>query len=345
MQVIVIADQTTENAERFDAHIVAENWREASPHTEVIAFPFAANQSAVRGVWEFHERRAGGSTGTKILTPDVKVEGWQRTLAHAMLSAVAQESTRIVIALPRYAYPDSGVELLLELLSAGRETQTQSADLLANPHEYIGAVQELSQLFRTVDLVITHTENVPLTGMHGMSGTAGLLGDLSQDESQARERVNATLLHGLDKIGLPATSSRSLLSTAPNTTSAKELARHDAAGAAGGLGFALLALGARALPLNQALSGQFNLPQAIAGADLLVVKQEVVDGRTFAHSTLGIVTSHALKYAVPVIALTGEQIMSTRELAASGVSACYTIPPQELVTMSGRLARSWSPNR
>lgn len=370
MHVLVIADQNDSSstlgisprlktpnhsgnfaAGQLDAEKIANAWSSAAPHVTVQPIPFAATADALPKVWAYHSGLGIGVEGTALVVCLPHDENWQAQIAEEIFGAVDAGATRLVVALPRYAYPDAGVGVLSELLSLVEyhEAKTASREL-TNPENFHNSVYKLSEFFAQVDVIVAHSENLPLTGMHGMSGTAGLLGDLSQQESQDLERVNAQLLHGLTKFGAPQQDQKRTglelqLTSGSGNQTYKELARHDAAGNAGGLGFALLVAGARALPLNLVLSGVFNLPQAVAGSDLIVVKQEHLDGRTFSHSTLGVVTDLALKYAIPVIAITSEQIMSTRELAAAGVSSCYSCTNEELEYLSARLAISWTPNR
>lgn len=376
-------------AVRFESERIAQAWVTTAPHVEITHFPFAAQAASVREVWQHHAASLGGFGHTALVDVDTTSDRWQEQLLADIHSAIAAQMTRIVVALPRYGFPDAGARFLevLEAVQAAhsvtahsvtaRETAESEVNeaseeneisavngtagdnitsgLLAYPQAFHQAVVLLEQLISQVDLIIAYIDNVPLTGMHGMAGTAALLGDLDQAAAQDQERHVARLVHELDKLEKTQptlTSKKSLLATAPQQPGTdqprsagryKELSRHDAAGVAGGIGFVLLAAGARAVPLNRALSAQFALPQHVAGTDLIVVKQNVVDGRTHAQSTLGVVTELALQHAVPVVVLTAEQIMSTRELAANGVATCYTVQDNELEKLSGRLAASWTP--
>lgn len=352
MRVLVIGDHNVNAGGEFEAERIAHCWREAAPHASVTAIPVANNAQAVPAVWRHQALKRDGFSRTALVTIDPNQPNWAELVARDIFDAIRNSIVRIVIAMPRYSRPDAGVALLDNLdrlLSAdGKNAQSDSANvLLKNPQAFHDAIGRVGRLLQGVDVLLGYTENMPLTGMHGMSGTAALLGDLEQEEAQSLEREIAGLLFGLTKIGVTPTahSSRSLLSSNQESSSYKDLARHDAAGSAGGAAFMLLAAGGRALPLARILSAQFDLPQAVQASDLIVVKQEILDGRTHDLSTLGVVSKLALNHAVPVIALTEEQIMSTRELASNGISACYVVKPEDLEAMSVRLAGSWTPRR
>ncbi len=347
MRVLIIADEPVDHSGQFVTSQLAAAWQSAAPHTQVGGVPFAADTAAVRAVWQHHAATRGGFTQTALVIAYPDLPRWQTLLADELVTAVRSGCSRIVVALPRYAYPDSGARLLSKLIDRIGAMVLSATEILADPELYDSSVDAVARFLAKTDVIVTYTENVPLTGMHGMSGTAALLGDLEGSEAQQRERINSSLLFGLGKLGRPLHSHEPsmLVGSASTVENYKDLSRHDAAGAAGGAGFALLAAGARALPLSRVLSAQFDLPQHIAASDLIVVNQGTLDGRTHANSTLGIATELAAQHALPVVAITQEQIMSTRELAAAGISGSYVCNDTQLAETAARLATSWTPNR
>ncbi len=126
------------------------------------------------------------------------------------------------------------------------------------------------------------------------------------------------------------------------------------AGACGGLGFAVLALGGQlssgpALTLASA-TGQ----QAMRGVDLVVTGCSVFD---FASRGGGVVASMAEAAAaalVPCIVIAGEVLIGSREMRTLGIEAAYAvqesliddpqaeISEEELASTARRVARSWS---
>jgi glycerate 2-kinase len=126
------------------------------------------------------------------------------------------------------------------------------------------------------------------------------------------------------------------------------------AGACGGLGYAVLALGGRlstgpALTLASAAGRQ-----ALRGVDLVVTGCSVFD---FASRGGGVVVAMAEAAAAalsPCIVIAGEVLIGSREMRTMGIEAAYAvheslldhgqpeISEEELATTARRVARSWS---
>ena len=126
------------------------------------------------------------------------------------------------------------------------------------------------------------------------------------------------------------------------------------AGAAGGLGAALLAVGARrtsGLALVQQVVG---LPERIAAADLVVTGEGTLDGTSLSGKVVAGVTALAAEHVLPCLVLAGEVRIGRRELAAAGITAAYSLvervgreaalalPAEELAALTARVARQWS---
>ncbi len=126
------------------------------------------------------------------------------------------------------------------------------------------------------------------------------------------------------------------------------------AGAAGGLGAALLAVGARrtsGLHLVQQLVG---LPERVAAADLVVTGEGTLDGTSLSGKVVAGVAALAAEHVLPCLVLAGEVRVGRRELAAAGIAAAYSLveragreaalalPAQELAALAARVARQWS---
>ena len=78
------------------------------------------------------------------------------------------------------------------------------------------------------------------------------------------------------------------------------------AGAAGGLAGGLAALGARLVPGFPLVAGEAGLAGALAGADLVVTGEGLLDEGSFAGKVVGGVVSVAAGLGVPVLAVVGE---------------------------------------
>ncbi len=126
------------------------------------------------------------------------------------------------------------------------------------------------------------------------------------------------------------------------------------AGAAGGLGAALLALGARresGISLVQRLVG---LPARVARAELVVTGEGTLDGSSLSGKVVSGVAALAAAEAVVCLVLAGAVRVGGRELAAAGIEAAYSLveqvgveaallrPAEELAALATRVSRQWS---
>jgi glycerate kinase len=180
---------------------------------------------------------------------------------------------------------------------------------------------------RDARLVAATDVDNPLTGLHGVSSVFG-----PQDGADraavllldaALERFAAVLERDLP--GCPA-----------------GLAALPGGGAAGGLGAALLALGARresGTGLVRRLSG---LDAALDAADLVITGTGVFDDRSLRGTAVAVVAEAARDRGLPCVAIAGEVAAGRREAARTGVTAAYPLPADGPRALGARLARQWS---
>jgi glycerate kinase len=126
------------------------------------------------------------------------------------------------------------------------------------------------------------------------------------------------------------------------------------AGAGGGLGAALLALGAVREPGLALVARAVGLADAVATADLVVTGEGSLDPTSLRGKVVGGVAAMAAEAAVPCIALAGQVGVGRREAAAAGLEAAYAVadavgldaalarPAEELAALAARVAREWS---
>jgi glycerate kinase len=124
----------------------------------------------------------------------------------------------------------------------------------------------------------------------------------------------------------------------------KRLALGRGAGAAGGLGFGLLLLGADTL----------ELPRRAAAADLVVTGEGAFDFSSRSGKVPYGVAEVAAEAVRPCIALAGKVLVGSREMRALGVESAYAVvdlvgeersfgdPAGSLAALAERVARSWS---
>jgi len=126
------------------------------------------------------------------------------------------------------------------------------------------------------------------------------------------------------------------------------------AGAAGGLGFALLLLGATRSPGIDVVSHAIGLADRARRADLVVTGEGSFDFSSRSGKVPYGVAAVAAEALQPCIALAGRVLVGSREMRALGVESAYSVvdlvgeqasfadPAGSLAALAERTARSWS---
>jgi glycerate kinase len=139
------------------------------------------------------------------------------------------------------------------------------------------------------------------------------------------------------------------------TAVGKDWSRAPGAGAAGGVGFAALAvLGARLRPGIEVVLELTGLESLLAGADLVITGEGSLDAQSLAGKAPVGVARAAARHGVPVVAVAGRNMLTADELAAAGITAVYPLTDLEpdlerchaeaagLLRRAGRMiARDW----
>ena len=134
-----------------------------------------------------------------------------------------------------------------------------------------------------------------------------------------------------------------------------EVARRPGAGAAGGVGFAALAvLGAEQRPGADVLLDLADLGSHLRGADLVVTGEGSLDAQTLSGKAPAAVAARAVAAGVPCVAVVGRCVLGPPELERAGVRAAYALtdlePDEErsvaradelLRRLGERVAREW----
>ena len=97
------------------------------------------------------------------------------------------------------------------------------------------------------------------------------------------------------------------------------------AGAAGGLGFALLALGATRESGAAVVGRAVGLAEAVAGSDLVVTGEGRLDASSFRGKVVQHVAQVAAEAGVPCAAVAGEVLLGRREAAAAGLAETLSL--------------------
>lgn len=247
-------------------------------------------------------------------------------------AAVDAGATRVVVGLGGTGTNDAGAGLLKALgavpvpataLDRGPSTLAtlESVDLEPARARVAG-----------VELVAASDVDNPLLGLIGATSVYGPQKGIADDR----------------KIVVDAALDR--LATATD----KKVGLQKGAGAAGGLGFALLLLGARREPGIDVVAEAVGLPERAARADLVITGEGAFDFTSRSGKVPYGVAEVASRALRPCLALAGAVLVGSREMRALGIESAYSVtdlvgeeasfadPAGTLAALAERVARSWS---
>ena len=156
----------------------------------------------------------------------------------------------------------------------------------------------------------------PLTGLFGATKTFGPQKGIPEERLPAVDRVLEELAAATDR-----------------RTSLEK-----GAGAAGGLGFALLLLGARRRPGFDVVADAVDLPARARRADLVVTGEGAFDFSSRSGKVPYGVATVAAEALRPCVALAGQVLVGAREMRALGIESAYSLV--ELVGEERALSRA-----
>jgi glycerate kinase len=129
-------------------------------------------------------------------------------------------------------------------------------------------------------------------------------------------------------------------------------------GAAGGLGFGLLLLGARRVAGIATVAEVTGLAERVAAADLVISGEGCFDWQSLAGKVVSGVAAAAAGHGRPCLVLAGRVEVGRREMAALGVAGAYALVADsgpghrtvsgsaaDLAALAARVARNWSSPR
>ncbi|HEX6514147.1 MAG TPA: glycerate kinase [Nocardioidaceae bacterium] len=170
--------------------------------------------------------------------------------------------------------------------------------------------------------------------------------------------IGTTNVHG-GRRGVPEERKQAVDLTLERLASAagRKLASAKGAGAGGGLGYALMLLGAAPEPALPLVSETLALLERAQRADLVVTGEAAFDFSSRSGTVPYAVAEVAARALQPCIALAGEVLVGAREMRALGIESAYAVadlPGQQPVTdhvadpaaglaaLAERVARTWS---
>jgi len=272
--------------------------------------------------------------GLHLLPPEQRDPGRASStgVGELVAAAIAKGAERVVIGLGGSGTNDGGAGLLAALGATSRPAGalTGGPDTLARLESVdLDAARETT---RGVELLAATDVDNPLLGLRGATNIFGAQKGVSDED---KPRLDAALEH------------LARLSGAGQEKAA-------GAGAAGGLGWALLALGARRVPGIATVADALGLPEELARADLLVSGEGSFDAQSAGGKVVVGVARMAEHAARPCVVIAGQVLVGNREMRAMGIESAYSMveivgrdasfgrPAQALADVAERVARSWS---
>jgi len=191
--------------------------------------------------------------------------------------------------------------------------------------------------------IATDVDNLLL----GLRGASAVFGPQKGADGDAVQRLDAALEHfaraAQPGVGLNMPGSAAVL---------------PGAGAAGGLGFGLLLLGAKRVAGIATVAELTGLSAAIGTVDLVVTGEGCFDWQSLSGKVVAGVATAAGEHARPCLVLAGRVEIGRREMAALGIAGAYSLveflgseqAAQELAfdnlaALAARVAGNWSPRQ
>jgi glycerate kinase len=346
------------------ARAIAEGWRRTAPHDTVVLRPLSDGGPGFLdaiGAGRGGQRRrlqVAGPLGQPVAAEylvDSEGTAWIESASAAGLhlvpanrrdptvttslgvgqvigAALAEGVSRVVVGVGGTGTCDGGAGLLAGLGAAsspdgslvaggGRVAEVASLDL-AGPLAAVAGCR----------LEVATDVDVPLLGPRGAA--RGFAPQKGATPAQV-ELLESSMAHWAGLLG--------------RSTDGRSAGVALGAGAGGGMGAALIRLGARRVPGISTVLDATDLGAALEAADLVITGEGAFDWQSLRGKAVAGVAAAALERAVPVLVLAGRVEMSRREWIGAGVAAAFPAaaePGEDAAAgvsrAAARAARTWS---
>ncbi len=239
-------------------------------------------------------------------TPRTAASATSRGVGELMAAGAGHGPSAIVVGLGGSACTDGGAGMLAALGAVARDAD---GDALPDGGGALARAARLDGLadvrarFGGLDLVVAADVDHVLTGPEG---AAAVFGPQKGADEATVGALDAALTTWAAVLG-------------------DGLADLPGAGAAGGLGVALAALGARRVAGGELVREVAGLDEALARADLVVTGEGRLDAQSLHGKLVSVVAARAREQGVPCIALAGQVDMSTGEALEAGLEGVYSV--------------------
>jgi glycerate 2-kinase len=257
-----------------------------------------------------------------------------RPIGQAIAAMVEREAPRrILIDLAGLWVHDAGAGLLAGLGAVGDRPLDRGVEALDGLTQLdLAPARALLGQIELVGVVPAAELDQPLLGLRGMTAHAGR-------ETSVEPEL---LLHTDTTVESFARLTSGIHAAAPG------------AGACGGLGFAVLALGGRLTTGPAIALASSDAMSALPGVDLVITGCSVFDFASRGGGVVAAMAEAASTGLSPCILIAGEVVIGSREMRTMGIEAAYAVresalddprgavDEEELAATARRVARSWT---
>lgn len=293
------------------------------------------------------------ATGLHLLAQDERNPALTSTwgVGQLLQAALAENPRRIVVGLGGSGTNDGGAGLLAALGAGPVEHLARGGSALATaPDDALTGLLAVREQLAGVDLVLATDVENPLLGFKGASAVFGPQKGATPEQAQELE---GALGRFTEIVARTMPAPLDLLTGAP-----RRLEREAGAGAAGGLGYALLLLGGRRISGVDLVLDAVGFRDVVRDSDLVVTGEGTFDWQSLQGKVAAGVAVAALDAGLPSIVLAGQVLVGRRETMGLGISGTYAVaetpeqvdaalldPVGTLRSRAARVARTWSPAR
>lgn len=276
-------------------------------------------------------------------------------MGELLLAALETGARRIVVGCGPAGSHDGGAAMLSVLGAGPAELLGRGAGPLHDlPDDALSRLADVRERFNGIDLVAATDSVLPLLGFHGVSATLAqppaevALGTTDAPESPERAQQLEQALGRFADV-----AQRALVAGRPLT--GRGYAGEPGSGCAGGVGFALLLLGARRISGVSAVMEATHARERLIGTDVVLTAERSFDRTSLQEQVVSGVADAATDRGVPTVVVAGLVELGRREALAAGVAAAYPLAERPvdlpataadadaaLAARARRTARTWS---
>ena len=251
-----------------------------------------------------------------------------------ILAAIENGATKITIGLGGSSTNDAGAGMLAALGATATGSLIDGGSALANLSsiDLSAAIEKVS----TVELVAATDVENPLLGLRGATNTYAVQKGANDE---AIMRLEGALENFAKLCG--------------KTSDGKDPAVGLGSGAAGGLGYGLMQLGAKRVAGIESVMQIVGLDKKINQADLVITGEGCLDDQSLYGKVAVGVAQHCTKAGKPCVAIAGQVRLGKRECLTAGIDSAYSMsevatlerslaqPETVLIEVAQRVAKTW----